>query len=234
MKILSRTSFFLISLLYYAVIQVNHGNLFGQEVSIYSPDGIELVYVDVPEDEKKISSSFYIGKFEITQTQWRAIMGNNPSNFKNENNPVENVNWNDAQNFLARLNERTGKNYRLPTEAEWVFAARADTIAGFCAGGCRFSGSDDIDEVAWFKGNSGGRTQPVGSKLPNELGIYDMSGNVWEWCEDDKDNNRVIRGGSWNSEARFCSVNYKYSYGPENRSFIIGFRVVLPIVKTTD
>ncbi|MCL2072958.1 MAG: formylglycine-generating enzyme family protein [Marinilabiliaceae bacterium] len=215
------------------ILLIKSFNLFGQEVTLFGseicPDGIDLVYVAVLESDEKPFNSFYLGKFEVTQAQWRSVMGNNPSNFKNENHPVENVNWHDAQRFLERLNERTGRNYRLPTEAEWLHAARGDTISGYCPGSCRYSGSNEIDDVCWYIGNSNGRSKPVGSKNPNGFGIYDMSGNVWEWCEDQHKNNRGIRGGSWNSEARVCTVRYKYSYDATFRSFIIGFRVLLPV-----
>lgn len=125
-------------------------------------------------------SSYSIGKYEVTQKLWEAVMGSNPSVFKGENLPVENVSWNDVQEFLRKLNEMTGKQYRLPTEAEWEFAARGGNLSK----GYKYSGSDNPDMVAWHSGNSDWKTQPVGTKAPNELGIYDMSGNVEEWCED--------------------------------------------------
>jgi len=153
---------------------------------------------------------FYICKYEVTQELWEEVMGNNPSEFtEGENLPVENVSWDDAQEFIRKLNSITGKKYRLPTEAEWEFAARG----GNNSKGYKYSGSDDINQVAWYDDNSGNRTYPVGQKAPNELGIYDMSGNVWEWCSDwygdypsgavtnptgpVNGSNRVFRGGSW-------------------------------------
>ena len=123
---------------------------------------------------------FYIGKYEVTQAQWKAVMGNNPSYSKGDNLPVENVYWSDVQTFIRKLNEKTGKQYRLPTEAEWEYAARG----GNKSRDYKYSGSDSPSEVAWFNSNSGNRTHPVGTKQPNELGIYDMSGNVLEWCAD--------------------------------------------------
>ena len=157
-------------------------------------------------------SSFYIGKYEVTQKQWKEIMGDNPSRFNDcDNCPVENVNWNAIQEFLRKLNTKTGKNYRLPTEAEWEYAARG----GNKSRGYKYSGNDNPDSVAWYYEVSGFKTHPVGQKLPNELGLYDMSGNVWEWCNDWYNDKwygsspyndpkgpgdgtiRVLRGGSW-------------------------------------
>lgn len=153
-------------------------------------------------------SDFYIGKYEVTQAQWRAVMGSNPSNFKGDNLPVEQVSWNDIQKFITKLNTMTGKTFRLPTEAEWEYAARG----GNQSKGYKYSGSNTLDNVAWYY-NSGGKTHPVGQKQPNELGLYDMSGNVWEWCQDwygsyssssqtnptgpSSGSYRVLRGGDW-------------------------------------
>ena len=189
----------------------------------YSPDGIELVYVE----GNGAIKGFYIGKYEITQAQWMDIMGSNPSKFKGDNLPVERVNWNDAQEFLNQLNVKTGRNYRLPTNAEWQFAAQG----GGLSKGYTYSGSNNINDVAWYEKNSGGRTHPIGTKTPNELGIYDMSGNVWEWCQDWNDNSkqfRVDRGGSWDYFAVGCTVLYRYSDNSVSRFNDLGFRVVLP------
>jgi len=214
---------------------------------VYNPDGIELVYVEGTGSGIMAMKGFYIGKFEVTQAQWQAIMGNNPSNFKGAGNlPVESVSWNDVQEFLARLNRATGRNYRLPTEAEWEFAARGGTAEKFCPGGCEYSGSNNINSVAWFTDNSSSRTQPVGTKAPNELGIHDMSGNVWEWCRDWFDANyygsspvesptgpssgsyRGSRGGSWNDTARGCRVSNRLFSTPEFRISYLGLRLLLP------
>jgi formylglycine-generating enzyme required for sulfatase activity len=187
-------------------------------------------------------SSFSIGKYEVTQAQWRAVMGNNPSKFSDcDRCPVELVTWNDVQNFISRLNQKTGKKYRLPTEAEWEYAARG----GNRSKGYQYSGSDNIDSVAWYDGNSDNKTHTVGSKSPNELGIYDMSGNLWEWCSDWHDENyyksspssnpkgassgtfRVLRGGSWSNVAVHCRVAYRYFSSSSGRGDLIGFRLLL-------
>ena len=184
-------------------------------------------------------SNFYIGKYEVTQKQWQQIMGNNPSHFKGDNLPVENVSWNDTQEFIRRLNEATGKQYRLATEAEWEYAARG----GNKSQGYKYSGSNILNDVAWYRDNSGGATHPVGSKRPNELGIYDMSGNVWEWCQDrygqyrsspKRDPKgpslgalRVLRGGGWNYDARDMRVSYRNSTNtPDHYYYNLGFRIV--------
>ena len=126
-------------------------------------------------------SDYYIGETEVTQELWSAVMGSNPSEFPgNMQRPVEMVSWNDSQTFISRLNELTGETFRLPTEAQWEYAARG----GNKAQGRLYSGSDAIDDVAWYYDNSGGMTHPVKTKAPNELGIYDMTGNVYEWCSD--------------------------------------------------
>ena len=184
--------------------------------------------------------SFYIGKFPVTQRLWKAVMGSNPSDFKGDNLPVENVSWDDVQTFLRKLNAATGKTYRLPTEAEWEYAARG----GNKSQGYKYVGSNDLDLVAWYySGNSDGTTHKVGTRFPNELGIYDMSGNVWEWCQDwygsyssspqtnpkgpNSGSYRVRRGGSWFNYARDCRVSYRYSYSPVLRDYYLGFRLAL-------
>jgi formylglycine-generating enzyme required for sulfatase activity len=200
---------------------------------------------DYYDDEKPAHrvtlSGFYISKYEVTQAQWREVMGSNPSYFKNcDNCPVEQVSWNEVQEFIRKLNQMTGKNYRLPTEAEWEYAARG----GNKSRGYKYSGSNNIDQVAWHNGNSGRKTHPIGQKQPNELGLFDMSGNVWEWCSDwsgaygsasqtnpkgpTSGSSRVNRGGSWFNFSQLCRVSLRSSRAPGNRDSFLGFRVVSP------
>ena len=184
-------------------------------------------------------SSFYIGKTEVTQALWKAVMGSNPSEFKGDNRPVESVSWDDCQEFIRKLNDLTGQNFRLPTEAEWEFACRG----GNNSRGYKYSGNNYIDNVAWYDGNSGNKTHPVATKSPNELGIYDMSGNVWEWCADwygkyssgaqtnpkgPYDGSlRVCRGGSWFYDAWFCRSSIRYFNYPTLRGDYLGLRLAL-------
>ena len=186
-------------------------------------------------------SSFKIAKYEITQRQWEAVMGNKPSHTKGSDLPVETVSWNDVQNFITKLNNITGKNYRLPTEAEWEFAARG----GKKSEGYKYSGSNEIDAVAWHDKNSGSATQPVGTKAPNELGIYDMSGNVFEWCSDlfadyteapqtnptgaISGDRHITRGGSAIYPYKYaCRVSFRVHALSGNSGRNIGFRLVHP------
>ena len=183
-------------------------------------------------------SDYYIGETEVTQELWNAVMGSNPSKFTgNMQRPVEMVSWNDCQTFISKLNQLTGKTFRLPTEAQWEYAARG----GNKSKGYIYSGSNEIDEVAWYEYNSGGMTHPVQTKAPNELGIYDMTGNVYEWCTDwygayssaaqtdptgpATGSDRVYRGGSWGSDATFCRVANRNNYTPTNSYFHLGLRL---------
>ncbi len=207
---------------------------------------------DGSNDEKPIHSvtvsDFYIRKYEVTQKQWQAVMGTNPSNWKRENLPVEQVSWNDIQQFIAKLNESSGKTYRLPTEAEWEYAARGGKFGvdrrQLKGDQLMYSGSDSLDTVAWYRSNSDDKIHEVGIKQPNELGIYDMSGNVWEWCNDWFDEHyyenssqtnpqgpssgtyRALRGGSWSSNVNLCRVAYRLRGNPNNRDDDNGFRLV--------
>lgn len=184
-------------------------------------------------------SDYMIGETEVTQELWKTVMGTNPSYFKGTNLPVEDVSWEDCQNFIAELNAMTGKKFRLPTEAEWEFAARG----GNKSNGFKYSGSGSIDKVAWYDGNSSNKTHPVKQKQANELGIYDMSGNVYEWCQDwygsysssaqtnptgsSSGSYRVGRGGSWYSYATFCRVSFRNYSAPANANYYLGLRLAL-------
>ena len=186
-----------------------------------------------------LTRNYYLGRTEVTQALWRAVMGANPSGFKGDERPVENVSWEDCQQFLQKLNALTGRTFRLPTEAEWEYAARG----GWKGRGCPYSGSRSLKEVAWYGGNSNGRTHDVGTKQPNELGLYDMSGNVWEWCHDwygsysradqtdptgpSGGSYRVIRGGGWYCNARYCRSSYRYYGTPDTRGDGLGLRLCL-------
>ena len=186
-----------------------------------------------------LTNNYYVGKYEVTQALWQAVMGSNPSNFKGDDLPVETVSWNDCQDFISKLNAMTGKRFRLPTEAEWEYAARG----GKKSRGYQYSGSNTLDDVAWYYGNSGNKTHVVGTKLPNELGIYDMTGNVREWCQDRYDSyssspqtnptgaasgsGRVCRGGRWYYSDWNCRSSYRHSFTPDCRYDILGLRLVL-------
>ena len=192
--------------------------------------------------EGATTGTFYIGETEVTQALWEAVMGSNPSYFKGANRPVEKVSWNDCQTFITKLNQLTGKKFRLPTEAEWEYAAKG----GNRSNGYTYSGSNNLDEVGWYYENSGksrlddsswdvGKlksngccTHPVKQKRCNELGIYDMSGNVLEWCEDLSSSSgsyRVRRGSCYSDRATYYCVANRGSNAPTHASSIIGFRL---------
>lgn len=198
---------------------------------------------DGDNDEKPVHkvevSSFWMGKYLVTQEQWLKVMGNNPSYFNGcDQCPVENVSWYDIQKFLMKLNQMTGQQYRLPTEAGWEFSARG----GNKSLGYRYAGGNDIGEVAWYWKNGDDKTHPVGQKKPNELGLYDMTGNVWEWCQDwygeypdgpqadptgpEYGASRVQRGGAWDNHARNCRSAYRLYRTPDERYSNRGFRLV--------
>ena len=184
-------------------------------------------------------SDYYIGRYEVTQKEWQAVMGDNPSKFYGDNLPVDYVSWNDCQDFINKLNQLTGLKFRLPTEAEWEFAARG----GKQSKGYKYSGSDNAKNIAWYEKNSGSKPHQVGTKEPNELGIYDMSGNVGEWCGDwygrysssaqtnptgpSSGSYRVLRGGGWSRDAGYCRVSDRSLINPSIRGNFSGFRVVL-------
>ena len=194
-----------------------------------------------PVHHVKIASAFYMGKYEITQKQWRDIMGTNPSNFKGDDLPVENVSWNEVQNFIQKLNQKEGTNkYRLPSEAEWEYAARAGTTTMYSFG----NDESELGEYAWYAENSGDKTHPVGQKNPNKWGLYDIHGNVWEWVQDswhaDYDGapddgsawedgsgaHRVNRGGGWYDLAGSCRLAGRIGSNSDLRYYGFGFRLV--------
>ncbi|MDR0938925.1 MAG: formylglycine-generating enzyme family protein [Mediterranea sp.] len=218
------------------------------------PTGLDLVYVkggtfmmgvtsEYDSQRLVTLSDFYIGKYEVTQGDWESVMGSNPSRFqKGDDYPVEQVSWEDAQTFIRKLRLSTGKNYRLATEAEWEFAARGGTQSN----GYLYSGSNSLDSVAWFADNGGASTHPVGQKSPNELGIYDMSGNVDEWCNDlyvaysyveqtdpmgawpsdfDSEDRYIYRGGSYSGDNVACHVSSRHHKLPSRSASNLGFRI---------
>lgn len=194
-----------------------------------------------PQRQVTLTRPFYMGKYEITQAQWQAVMGNNPSYFGGNNHPVERVSWNDAQAFIQKLNQLGQGTFRLPTEAEWEYACRAGTST-------RYYWGDDLDysqigNYAWYQENSSYQTQDVGMKLPNAWGLHDMSGNVWEWCQDwygaystnqqvdpvgaASGTDRVLRGGGWGDLKEDCRSACRYWYKAGEADDYIGLRVVL-------
>ncbi len=180
----------------------------------------ELSFNMIPID----GSNFSIGETEVTIGLWKSIMGTNPGYFNGDEKPVERVSWNDVQVFIEKLNAITGKTFRLPTEAEWEFAAKG----GSASKGFKYSGSDDLNDVGWYYDNGDERTHPVKEKKANELGIYDMSGNVAEWCADTtSDGGRSYRGGGWYSMAKGCQTDKKNSYDPSMAYNYLGFRILL-------
>ena len=232
----------------------------GNEISIPVKNGITIDMVKVeagtfmmdatsemqnPWDDVKpvhqvtLTNDYYMGKYEVTQALWKTVMGSNPSNFKGDNLPVEQVSWDDCQEFIDKLNSMTGRKFRLPTEAEWEYAARG----GMKSRGYRYSGSGNISDVAWYTDNSDSKTHPVGTKQSNELGLYDMAGNVSEWCQDwygsyvssfqtnptgaVSGSDRVACGGSWYNDARICRSSFRSHCTPDARYGNLGLRLVL-------
>lgn len=192
-----------------------------------------------PAHQVTLTNNYYIGKYEVTQQLWKTVIGDNPSHLKGDNLPVECVNWYDCQVFISKLNDITGRKFRLPTEAEWEYAARG----GQKSMGYIYSGSNNLNEVAWYRDNSDNNTHPIGLKQANELGIYDMSGNVWEWCQDiyggygsspqtnptgaTTGTGHVSRGGSWLNESDECRLYYHDGSDPNSTSSYQGLRLVL-------
>ena len=198
-------------------------------------------------DEKPVrkvtlTKPFYIGKYEVTQAEWKKILGKSPSHFDGPNNPVEQVSWEDSQEFLKKLSV-TGTKFSLPTEAQWEYACRAGTTTKFSSG----NQDNDLNDHAWYSSNADRKTHPVGSKKPNPWGIYDMHGNLWEWCQDwygsysaenvsdpvgpKAGGYRVFRGGSWYNSARNCRSANRGGYRPSYRNGDLGLRLALPSVQ---
>jgi len=203
-----------------------------------SEQGSDAESDEKPAHQVTLTKDYYIGQTEVTQALWQAVMGSTPSNFKGDNLPVEQVSWEDCQTFITKLNSLTDSKFRLPTEAEWEYAARG----GNKSRGYKYSGSNSINDVAWYKSttNDSG-TKPVATKAPNELGIYDMTGNVFEWCNDwygsyssspqtnptgaSSGSDRVYRGGCWGNSARFCRVSFRIYDAPGDRRHYLGLRL---------
>ncbi|MCQ2975313.1 MAG: formylglycine-generating enzyme family protein [Bacteroidales bacterium] len=257
------------------MVKVEHGSF---QMGATPEQGSYVEKIEKPVHTVILTNDFYIGRFEVTQKLWKAVMGNdnNPSTFKGNNRhrcrlpilkfvndssnyndrklkfmfvenltningdelPVNNVSWNDAQEFITKLNNLTGKKFRLPTEAEWEFSARG----GNKSKGYRYSGGNSITKIAWYDYNSRYHPHPVGQKNPNELGIYDMSGNISEWCEDtwnfysdstqtnpiNKNGNfNIFRGNSWHESSDYIHISYRYYFKPDEHYDFLGFRLAL-------
>ncbi|MBQ0030300.1 MAG: SUMF1/EgtB/PvdO family nonheme iron enzyme [Bacteroidales bacterium] len=214
---------------------VKHGSFaMGATAEMENPNSDEK-----PVHQVTITKDYYMGETSVTQSLWEAVMGGNPSRFRGENNPVENVTWDDCHNFISKMNELTGKQFRLPTEAEWEYAARGGNKSRHT----QYAGSANLEDVAWYDDNSGGHPHPVAQKQSNELGLYDMSGNVWEWCQDwfnyysnspsvdpqgpTSGPGRVLRGGCWNFWLSTCSSSSRGWCNPDSKFSIDGFRLAL-------
>ncbi len=194
-----------------------------------------------PQHKVTFTRPFYLGKFEVTQEQWSALMGGNPSEFHGPHRPVDNVSWNDCQAFLARLSAKTGRRFALPTEAQWEYACRAGTATPWSFG----ERETDAADYGWLAANSGGATHPVGEKKPNAWGLHDMHGNVWEWCADwyekhayaasdvtdptgpAASTSRILRGGAWGEHPNNARSAVRNCIGPDTHHNGTGFRCVM-------
>ena len=195
-----------------------------KERTVELSDGVAVDVIKTPQ-------GLWFGKTEVTQAQWEALMGANPSDFKGADNPVENVSWDDCQEFLLKLNalpsvKASGLTFRLPTEEEWEYACRAGATGKFCklADGTEIT-EDTLGQVAWFEDNADGKTHPVGQKEPNAFGLYDMHGNVWEWTSTADGEDRVDRGGSWLYSGWNCKASLRDGGSPVYRGNGLGFRL---------
>ena len=239
-----RTMTYVVNGVSFTMIGVRHGSFImgGTE-----EQGTDVTSSETPTHQVTLTKDFSIGQTEVTQALWAAVMGSNPSYFTPANTyelnlqrPVEQVSWNDCQAFIAKLNELTGKQFRLPTEAEWEYAARGGSLSQ----GFKYAGSNNIDDVAWYSVNSSSIPQTVGTKAPNELGLYDMSGNVYEWVEDwyagySEDDQvdplctegsipyRVTRGGGVGGTPKYARVSYRGVCQPESANLILGLRLAM-------
>ena len=215
-----------------AFVRVRKGSFYmGTE---FDMDNSAFIW-ETPRHRVELESDYYLCAVPVPQSVWLAVMRENPSAFSLDTRcPVENVSFNDCIRFIDKLNELTGVSFRLPTEAEWEFAANG----GSSSRGYTYSGGEDLDDVAWYYNNSHGRTHPVGTKSPNELGLYDMAGNVWNWCSDNfsryegniepySSTNKVVKGSGWCSTAKSCRATRRYSYGRNVKSDAIGFRLAI-------
>lgn len=228
------------------VIQPGKPRTIGGMEFLFIPGGEFMMGSDEGEDDQKPVhrvkiTGFWMGKFEVTQKEYEAVMGSNPSGFRglfSGNRPVESVTWDDAAEFCRKFGEKHGVRARLPREAEWEYAARAGSRSEF------FWGSSADEKYLWYHQNSGNTTRPVGGRLPNRFGLFDMSGNVWEWCLDRYDkgfysrsaendpqcisgSGRVVRGCGWIDVSSFCGTAYRVKRAPDNVSNAIGFRIVV-------
>ncbi len=200
-------------------------------------------YNEKPAHPITLTTPFYMGRCEVTQEQWKVVMGGNPSGFQGSQNPVDGVSWDDCQEFLARLNERSpGLKASLPTEAQWEYACRAGSTTTYCYG----DDESQLADYAWYAANAGGSTHPVGRKKPNAWGLYDMHGNLWEWCRDwygrysagaQRDPqgprsglSRVLRGGAFDLVAAGLASSRRSGLMPDGRHNCYGFRVALPAI----
>lgn len=227
------------------IIAKEQGNSIGMKFTLI-PAGEFYMGSEESDDEEpvhkvKIKNPFYLGTYPVTQTEWKAVMGDNPSGFNGDNLPVETVSWDKVQEFIKKLNETEGTDkYRLPSEAEWEYACRAGTTTRYSFGDLE----SELGKYAWYDDNSDGETHPVGQKKPNPWGLYDMHGNVWEWVQDmwqyDYDGaptdgsaresgdgaDRVDRGGSWSGTAGYCRSAFRVSYDPSSSRSSLGFRLL--------
>ena len=223
-------------------------NTIGMKFKLLRSDTFVMGSLEGAEDEMpvhlvSIVRPFYVGVYEVTQEQWKQVMGKNPSEFEGDKRPVENVSWNEVLKFIKKLSEKEGIQYRLPTEAEWEYACRAGSTENYCFG----NDESLFGEYAWYTDNSEGVTHNVGTKKPNAWGLYDMHGNVWEWCADwysesyentptdgtaykiPNEKGRVLRGGSWNGSAENSRCSSRINLGSGGRNYFVWFLLLIDL-----